>query len=486
MQLSKRGLDRRRLLAGSAAAVVASLTEARRAAAQAALPVEELRKALSGANADIVEAGTQQAASLARSYNLRTLQVPRVRVLPRTVEAVSETVRWAVRNNVPIAVRGGGHSFEGLSAARDLVIDMRRMNRVVLDTRQGLTTVEAGATQGQVYDKLAASGLGFPGGSCPDVGIAGVVLGGGYGLFSRAWGLAADQLDRIDLVDAQGARRTADADTDSDLYWACRGGGGGTFGIATSLRLRVKPLDELRTIATDWRLPVPRAVSVLRAFQAWIVNAPDEITAIMRIERARGEIALKLRGHTLGGETRARREIANLTRVAAPERPVSIRTATFPGFTAPGTPVKMKGKSDLVSAPITDAAFTILLDGLLAFRPGVATAILDGYGGAIGRVAAEATAFAHRSTMVSIQYYSAASDAETDATTAARVAALADLYARMRPHVGAAAYVNYADADLSDYATRYWGANLPRLRSIKKTVDPANVFRHPLSVPPAG
>lgn len=299
MHGTKRRFDRRQLLAGSIAALVSPLTEARRAVAQAALPVEELRKALAGAKADIVEAGAPQAASLARSYNLRTVRVPRVRVLPRTLEAVNETVRWAVRNNVPIAVRGGGHSFEGLSASSHLVIDMRRMNRVTLDPRRRIATVEAGATQGQVYDKLAAAGLGVPGGSCPDVGIAGVVLGGGYGLFSRAWGLATDQLDRIDLVDARGVLRTVDADTDSDLYWACRGGGGGTFGIATSLRLRVKPLDELRTIATDWRLPVSRAVAVLRAFQDWIVSAPDEITAIMRIERTRGEIALKLRGHTL-------------------------------------------------------------------------------------------------------------------------------------------------------------------------------------------
>lgn len=477
-------LDRRHLIRGSAAALVGYLTEARRAAAQAALPLEDLRSALGAADAEIVEASAPEAVGLSRSYNLRTVRVPRVRVLPQSAAAVGETVRWAVRNNIPIAVRGGGHSFEGLSTSPDLVIDMRRMNRVDLDARGGVATVEAGATQGQIFGRLAPSGRGFAGGSCPDVGIAGVVLGGGYGLFSRAWGLAVDNLAGLELVDASGSIRRIDRTRESDLFWACRGGGGGTFGVATRLRLVAPRLEGMRTIAVDWRLPVPRAVKVLRAFQDWIPLAPDEITAILRVERTGGEIALKLRGHSLGSEVGVRRELASLAIAASPERPIAIRTATFPGFTAPGTPVKMKGKSDLIFSPLSDTGLTTLLDGILAFNPGVATAILDGYGGAIGRVAADATAFAHRATLFSIQYYSAAPASESEATTTARLTALSDLHAKMRPFVGAAAYVNYADGDVADFAVRYWGSNLSRLRSIKAAVDPGNVFRHALSVTP--
>lgn len=483
MRMRGMRLDRRQMLRGSAAAFVAYLTEARRAAAAASLPVADLRRALAGSGSEIVEAGHATAASLARSYNLRTVRVPRVRVLPRSAASAAETVRWAVRNGIAIAVRGGGHSFEGLSTAADLVIDMHRMNRVSLDRDRLTATVEAGATQGRIYDRLAPVGFGFPGGSCPDVGIAGVVLGGGYGLFSRAWGLAADNLLAADIVDAGGIVKTVDQARDPDLFWACRGGGGGTFGLVTRLELKLHPLPGLRTIAVDWRLQPSRATAVLRAFQEWVAQSPDDITAIMRIERSRGEIALKLRGHTLGTETVARRQLAMLTRSAAPERHPAIRAATFPGFTAPGTPVKMKGKSDFISAPLSDAAFETLIDGIRAFSPGVATAILDGYGGAIGRVADGATAFAHRAAVLSIQYYSAAGENEADAATAARLGALSNLYARMRPFVGKAAYVNYADADLADFAVHYWGSHLPRLRRIKTSVDPENIFRHTLSVP---
>jgi hypothetical protein len=138
----------------------------------------------------------------------------------------------------------------------------------------------------------------------------------------------------------------------------------------------------------------------------------------------------------------------------------------------------MKGKSDYATSPMSDA-------GLLALMNGVGTAnifaICDSYGGAIANTAPDATAFARRKgTLYCLQY---GADHFSAAETAQRLAAMRTFYAAMRPYVSGAAYVNYCDLDLADYATAYWGQNLPRLKQIKSAFDPGNVFKHAQSVP---
>ena len=136
----------------------------------------------------------------------------------------------------------------------------------------------AGATLINVYSQLAAQGLLLPGGSCPTVGIAGLALGGGIGVFSRAYGLTCDQTTSVEIVTADGVVRRCGPGQNEDLYWASRGGGGGNFGIATSFGFQAHPIPAAITLFTlEW--PWGAAASVLDAWLRWIPSAPDELWA---------------------------------------------------------------------------------------------------------------------------------------------------------------------------------------------------------------
>jgi FAD/FMN-containing dehydrogenase len=163
------------------------------------------------------------------TFNLRTALKPKLRALCKTAKAVGVMVDWCRSNGLPFAVRCGGHSYEGFSQSTSVVIDIRLLNAIAVDVKAGTATVGAGASLGGLYRAIAARGLAFTGGSCPTVGISGHLLGGGYGYLARPYGLACDSLQSVDLIDPEGQQVRADADQNMDLYWGCRGGGGGSL-----------------------------------------------------------------------------------------------------------------------------------------------------------------------------------------------------------------------------------------------------------------
>jgi FAD/FMN-containing dehydrogenase len=255
------------------------------------------------------------------------------------------------------------------------------------------------------------------------------------------------------------------------------------------LRFALHPVGSVVVFGASWALAADRAGKLVQAWQAWAPRAPDAITSILRLSRRRdGAIALHCAGQSIGPEAQLRRELNALFAVARPSAPAGVRTTSFLGAIdhfAGGwnyEAIYLKGKSDYVATPLGGAGVAALT-GALA-RPGSEgiTLICDSYGGAVGRVAADATAFAHRAGMLySIQYYSAW---ENPAQTSARLAQMRSFHAALRPHMSGAAYVNYCDLDLADWAASYWGGNLARLRRIKAAFDPQDVFRHAQSVRP--
>ena len=185
---------------------------------------------------------------------------------------------------LPRARRGGdsslgGHSYAGYSSCPGLVIDVSPLNAISVAGAAGASgrtpvTVGAGSKLIDVYSDLAAQGLLLPGGSCPTVGIAGLALGGGVGVFSRAYGLTCDQTASVEMVTADGVLRRCDPTQIEDLYWACRGGGGGNFGVVTSFGFSAQPIPEAITLFTlEW--PWEVADSVL---DAWITGSPRHPT----------------------------------------------------------------------------------------------------------------------------------------------------------------------------------------------------------------
>jgi FAD/FMN-containing dehydrogenase len=437
-------------------------------------------------DATFVLPGTALYDSTLPAYNLRTELKPALRVLVRTARGMAQTIDWVREKNLPFALRSGGHCFEGFSQSTDVAIDTRLMKSVSFDERTNVLSVGAGATLGDIYRFVGPRGYGFPGGSCPTVGISGHTMGGGFGLIARDRGLACDSLAGIDLVGADARPVSAGSDHNADLFWACRGGGGGTFGAATAFRFAIEPIGPIAVYAATWVLPLPQAVSLFRSWQDWAPRAPDAITGIFKLSRRNdGRLMLHAAGQSTGSIAGLRRELRALTDAAQPSNGPSFASMGFLAAVdhfSGGWDYESKyskGKSDYVTTLLDDAGIAALLGGIAALPAGEVIVICDAYGGSVGRVGDDSTAFAYRQgTQFCIQYYTSW---QNTVAGPRRLADLGRLYAAMRPWSGGA-YVNYCDLDLPDWQQAYWRQNLPRLIAVKARIDPDNVFRHAQSV----
>ncbi len=439
---------------------------------------------IASGDALLLRSGDAQFASYEPAFNSRTMLTPQLRAMCKTATGVGVMVDWCRTNSLPFALRSGGHSFEGFSQSTGVVIDTRPINGINVDRAAKAVTVGAGASLGAIYKAVWPHNLAFAAGSCPTVGISGHALGGGYGNLARPFGLTCDSLLSIDLVDPQGHPAHADAQQNPDLFWACRGGGGGSFGVATSYRFALRRLTSLLVFRIDWQGLAPsRAAAVMKQWQAWAPQAPSSINATLVITRhAGGGIDLRCSGQSIGSQSELKRELKTLsTSPQIRSMPFSASINYFAGGASGWNylSVPMKGKSDYATSPLSDTGLAVLMDEVDTRK--TVYVICDAYGGAIAEVAPDATAFAHRKeTLFSIQY---GSQWSSPADTPARLADMRALYAAMRPYVSGAAYVNYCDLDLADWQDAYWGENLARLKQIKSAFDRDNVFRHAQSVP---
>jgi hypothetical protein len=479
----------------------------RRAEADTGIPLASLKAALDPDECLLLVPTDKLYAKYQTAFNLRTALKPQARVLVRSTRGVQQLVRWLKANKVPFAVRCGGHSFEGLSQSSSVVIDTRLLNRVELDASGQIVTVGGGAALGEVYYEIGKRGLALPAGSCPPVGVSGHTLGGGYGLLGRAFGLACDSLVSAELVDAEGNVRNCSATENQDLFWALRGGGGGSFGVTTQFKFRTHAVKQAHVFGLTWIVPPKRAAALFKAWQEWIQHAPSGITAICRITTdSNGNVNVHPAGQTTGAESELRAELKKLC--LEPPQKMNVTAKDILGAVnyfagGPKQPwpanekgnssyfydqVYMKGKSDYVYRTLSDEGMLALFDGQRR-HPGI-TAIFDGYGGKVSEIAPDATAFFHRKAICSVQYVS-----QFSATAAAtRVPAMKEFHDALAPYFSREtdrgpqrnAYVNYPDSELgAQYGLAYWGDNFERLKKIKTAVDPENLFRHAQSIPTA-
>jgi FAD/FMN-containing dehydrogenase len=392
-------------------------------------------------------------------------------VRARDAADVRAVVRWADRFDHPLTVRSGGHAYNGASTSRSaVVVDLRALDHVAL--HDGIATVGPGARNIDVYAALARHGVTIPSGSCPTVGIGGLATGGGMGLAGRELGLTIDRVRSYDIVTADGRKRRVDASRDEDLYWALRGGGG-SFGIVTAVRLKVRHVSR----AAFFRITFP-AASREEALAAWddlAPGAPDGLTAILTLTGSNASAF----GQFFGSESALRTLVRPLTRVPG----ASALTTGSSGYLAlqrrwagcadGGLAACHAYNRSLFAASSVYVAHKLTAAGRRDFVRATetgATLILDAYGGAINRVAPRDTAFVHRHTRFSVQILSYTSLA----TARDRVRRARRLIA---PHGNGQAYQNYADLDLKNARHAYYGANFDRLVAIKTAIDPADRFR---------
>jgi len=407
---------------------------------------------------------------------------------------VQAAVRWAARHEVPITARSGGHGYAGYASRRGgLVVDLRRLDRISVSRGSRRAVVGPGAQLVDVYRKLASAGATIPAGSCPSVGIGGHALGGGMGLAGRRFGLTCDNVASLRIVTADGRLLTCDAHTNPDLYWACRGGGGGNFGIVTRFEMRTHAVGDASWFLVRW--PWASAGAALAAWQALAPDTTSRLTSIFSLGTGFGGPTVTALGQYFGSEAKLRSLVRPLTAVAGAGLSsgtsgylalqkrwagcASISSAachtegTEPGGTLQRA--RFAAKSDYVAKPLSSAGRAALLGAIerrQAQGSGSGALLLDAYGGAINRVAQDATAFVHRDVLFGIQelaYFSSAGQRRA-------LAWLRSTHAALAPFTTGAGYQNYIDPALSNWKRAYYGENYERLVDVKRRHDPDEVF----------
>jgi FAD/FMN-containing dehydrogenase len=484
-------LDRRELLRRAAAGAAAGALLWRPGIARArpaGTPLSELASALGG---DLVPRGAPGYPAAKRLHNTRYDSVrPLAVAFCESSEDVARCIGWASRNGVRVAARSGGHSYGGYSTVGGgLVVDVTRL-AAVQTLAGGRAAVGSGARLGDVYTRLWESRVAIPAGSCRGVGIAGLALGGGHGYSGRKLGLTCDAVDAVTIVTAAGEIRECSETENADLLWACRGGGGGSFGIVTEFGFRTAPVSNVATYRMSW--PWSRAAAAVAAWQAFAPDAPDELFSTLAL-RATGAGGRDLRVTSSGqffgpaADLRALLEplvAAGATSLTAVDRTYASAANQFAGSTARST---FAAGSAYARTSLGPAGIRVLLRAIEGRRDGRALGIgailLNAYGGAINRMAADATAFVHRRERFSIQMVATWEPGEGPRVRDANLRWLSDLRRALRPHVSPFAYQNYIDPELADWRRAYYGSNLVRLVEVKRRYDPGNLFRFAQSIP---
>jgi FAD/FMN-containing dehydrogenase len=396
---------------------------------------------------------------------------------------VIAAVELARETNMLVAVRGGGHGVTGNALCDDgLVIDLSALKRVRVDPRNRTARAEGGATWGDFDRETQAFGLATTGGIVPSTGIGGLTLGGGIGYLNRKYGLACDNLLSVEVVTADGRLLRASTEENADLFWGLRGGGG-NFGVVTSLEYKIHPVGPV--LAGEVVYPLDQAKEVLRFYRDWSAAAPDEVRADATLlsgpEGPALDVILCYCGPIEEGE-----------KVLRPMRscgsPLADSVAPVPYATVQNllTDIFQSGrlhywKAGLVQA-LSDEAIEALVDFFAANVAGFFAAIaIEHLGGAVSRVGPHDTAFAHRDaqhSLLVLRMWQDPADSEKNIDWARRCYRTAEPFLK-------GAYVNYLGDEGEARIRAAYGLNHERLRAIKNKYDPTNFFRLNQNIKPA-
>jgi FAD/FMN-containing dehydrogenase len=391
-------------------------------------------------------------------------------------------LNWAKENQMKFCVRSGGHSYEGYSVCEGLVMDLSLMKAVTIDSVSKTAIVQTGTKLGQMYDAVSAEGYALVGGTCPDVGIGGHASGGGQGNLSRKLGLVIDNIVSLKIVTADGKLLRASATENPDLFWACRGGGGGNFGIVTEFQMKLHEIPSVSIVEIHCK---DDAKESFLAWQKWIANCPDELSTVLEISARSGKFYdIEIHGQHLGSEEDLKSIVQPLMD-AMPGATAKYSAMSFiksiHHFAGPRPESEyFKASADFVEQDLNESAFDTLSALLLDTScPGVTLEFIQ-YGGAIKRVRPDETAFPHRNAEFCVQYFASWDKPEQEADS---IQFVKKLRKTMQPFVTGGCYVNYLDADITNFAEAYYQKNLPRLSQIKTAVDPKRVFTFAQAIP---
>ncbi|MEU0090008.1 FAD-binding oxidoreductase [Kribbella sp. NPDC006257] len=442
--------------------------------------VEDLGRDFGG---EIIEPGGAEYEAV--SGSVLVAGSPAVVVRPSTVADVQKAVRFAADSGLELSVRGGGHAFAGFGTNDGgVVIDLSKLASVELvDKERHLVRIGGGALWGQVAATLATHGLAISSGDTKSVGVGGLTLSGGIGWKVRKYGLAIDNLVAVELVTAEGEVVRASAEENPELFWAIRGGGG-NFGIVTAFEFEAHPTTEV--FHGKLTFPAAEAAGVLQGWADYLRTAPEELTSTVTLANpftggpeAPIEILVAFDGDSQEQANEVIDPIRRLGTVLADtvvRKPVA--DTLEEGF-APPPGIKVVNRSAFVAEESVPEVLKILAEVGTSERSPILA--LRSVGGAVARVADDATAYAHRQAelMVLVTVVGPAPVVE------AAQPGLDAIWARLAPHI-TGAYANFlASATDEDVAAIYPTETYKRLAAVKSQYDPGNLFRGNHNVRPA-
>ncbi|KAK9102657.1 hypothetical protein Sjap_019911 [Stephania japonica] len=448
---------------------------------------------------------------------------PTTIVLPMNKEQLAKTITCSARGSWTIRLRSGGHSYEGLSYRAEtpfVLIDLMNLNGVNLDLESETAWVESGATLGEIYYKIsqASDTLGFSAGYCPTVGSGGHISGGGYGMMSRKYGLASDNVIDALLVDANG--KVLDRESmGEDVFWAIRGGGGGSWGAIYAWKIKLlrvpKRVTVFRLLKHD--MNINSAANLLNKWQSVGPQLEDHFSLTVLLRADYNGVLVEFHGLYLGPKSEVMSRIdkvfpeleipddeylevswiESFLHIAGLES-VSQMNDRFLEWDNRG----FKTKVDFPKSPLPLKAINGALEMLLREPHGFM--VFNGYNGMMSRIRSDESPFPHRNGTLMMIEYLVAWKMEEDWESEKFLSWLREFHDYMGEYINNKprhSYVNHVDLDLGEidwrnesmarnaveisrkWGERYFSSNYDRLVKAKTMIDPNNVFQHPQSIP---
>ena len=432
----------------------------------------------------VVTAGQDAYAGVRQIWNGAVDHQPAVFALCETPEDVQAAVRIARQHDFPLSVRGGGHDWAGRALRHGgVVIDLTRMRQVDVVVSRRVATVAGGAIAADVSAAAVPHGLAAVTGNVGAVGMAGFLLAGGYGPLTTRFGLAIDNLLGAEVILADGRRVWADASQNADLFWALRGGGG-NFGVITSMRIRLHEVQEI--LAGFILFPWSQACEVLRGHAEIMAGAPDELSVLAgEFTGPDGSPVLFLGPIWTGERVAGEKHISRLEGLGKPMLsqvgPMSLAQllSLYDSQVVNGRHYALRTRwladlaPEIISAVATAGAARTSPLSMIA---------LHHFHGAGTRVAPGATAFSMRRNHFMMEII-AAWDPTSVVEAEIHRQWMSDLSATLAPHALPGGYANFLGPDCHDQIADAYGDNARRLCEVKQKYDSDNVFSSAIPLP---
>ncbi len=416
---------------------------------------------------------------------------PRLIVRAAGVADVIAAVNFAREHDLLFSIRGGAHNVTGSAVAEGgLMLDMSAMKGIRVQPDRRTVRAEAGCLWQDLDHETQAFGLAVTGGQASDTGIAGLTLGGGVGQLMRYCGATVDNLLSVDLVTADGRLLTVSADEHPDLFWAVRGGGG-NFGVVTSFEYRLHPVGPI-ILGGLLFYPASEATTLLRFYRDWITDAPDELNATIVFltappepfmpEWLQGQPAIGVQVCYVGDLDEGERCVAPLRAACPPAVDLvgPIPYTVHQQLNDPGTPwgrqVFLKSAN---LKEMSDEVVDLIIGHVADVTSPMTIVPINAWGGAISRVAEDATAFGHRDSKFTVYIFTMWPDPDERDVHVQWARAF---HEALRPHMNGI-YVNEMGPE-ERVREAYEAATYARLVEIKNSYDPTNFFRMNQNIAP--